>query len=278
MLEMKYGWKFLAGLLVSLIDLALLWAPSSTSPTPSVEPQRRHEFPSWSWAKWIGGVDYELVPSTGLISKLESIYLEDEVGCWELTDRIREFSINRNQTSNILKSKPIRQDQASILHFRGFTVPFTKFRIEKANKHHYYTQDHIFQGLSYQLTALVLDQDGHHCGTLYGIEQSSIENSHEIELEFILLSATYRHSRTLQYAGSYLDLGQLGLRPDTYGQSGLYEGKVYDDKYFGMSRWSVLNVMLVSVKDGSSERLAIGQIHAKAWQSANPTQKRVKLI
>lgn len=46
----------------SVFDWALLWQPSQKL-------RRRSEFPSWSWAGWIGGVDWSLKPFTRLSSK-----------------------------------------------------------------------------------------------------------------------------------------------------------------------------------------------------------------
>lgn len=113
-----------------------------------------------------------------------------------------------------------------------------------------------------------MDEEGYHCGTLYGIDASDVEKSQDLQLEFILLSATRGRSRTLHYADPDLDL-QPGLRPDASGPLGHYEGKVYEQyskRNFSKeeARWSTLNVLLVSVNEGSTERLAIGQIHVIA--------------
>jgi hypothetical protein len=98
MLEQCCGWRFLEALPVPLIDLALLWAPSTEATDHRSTRRRGFHSPSWSWAGWEGGIDYELVPATRLRSKLESVYLEDEVGGYEVTDRISEFSTDINQT------------------------------------------------------------------------------------------------------------------------------------------------------------------------------------
>lgn len=155
-LELYYGWRFLDGLPVPLIDLALLWAPSTTDSILDSALRRRREFPSWSWSGWTGGVDYELVPVDGLKSKLEALYLEDKIGCYEVTDRILEFSMSRNRSghtiTNSLKPEPTLQspgEKVKILHFKASTVRASKFKLQAANNHYYFTVGHIFQGLSY---------------------------------------------------------------------------------------------------------------------------------
>lgn len=294
MLEQHWDWRFLQALPVPLIDLALLWALSTTTTVNDAESQRRQEihFPSWSWVGWNGGVDYALVPKTGLRSKLESVYLEDTTGCYEATDRIPEFSTSRihseqerdnpSDPENLCQSPG---EKAKILHFKAFAVPANKFQFHAANKHYYFTEGHIFRGVIYQRTSLILDGEGHHCGTLYGIEAGDVEKLQALEPQFVLLSATLRNSRTLHYADPDATLQQPGLRPDPSGQSGHYEGKVYDESNYNTGklnkaeqRWSTLNILLVSSKGVSEERLAIGQIHISAWKAADPVKRHVKLI
>lgn len=294
MLELRYNWKFLGNLPIPLLDLALLWAPSSTGTIPDANSRRRCDFPSWSWAGWSGGVDYELIPISDLKSELDSVYVEDKVGCYEMRGRVTEFSrasaCNQSGHEVTNSSKPDigfleSWEKAKIIHCRAYTVPAKDFKLQAANSHYYFIEGHIFQDVSYQRTALILDACGNHCGTLYGIDFDTIGKICEYELQFVLLSATLRHSRSLYYTDPDLNIQPHGLRPNASGQRGQYEGKIYDQKCFDAknmskveSRWSVLNVLLVSVQDKTSERLAIGQIHVTAWKNMNPVQSHVTLI
>ncbi|KAL1612151.1 hypothetical protein SLS60_000375 [Paraconiothyrium brasiliense] len=57
------GTGFSAGLPFKRFEQSLLWLPTSASKgrtAPVQPPGHMYRFPSWSWAGWIGGVDYEI--------------------------------------------------------------------------------------------------------------------------------------------------------------------------------------------------------------------------
>lgn len=61
---------------------------------------------------------------------------------------------------------------------------------------------------------------------MFKIDEVNVQAEHEFQL--ILLSVSLRHTRTLYYANT--SHGQVGLRPDSLGTVGQYEGKVCDEQ------------------------------------------------
>jgi hypothetical protein len=292
-LEVQCGWKFVAGLPIHLIDLSLLWAPSAASPQLHTEHKPRAEFPTWSWSGWIGAVDYDLLPSRALKSMIEDFYIEDDICSYKIEGRLKlhtqhsKIEQNKAVSSAFETAKTSPGEKARILHFKASSTSATKFRFQKANCRYYVPDSRMTMDLNYQSTTLILDPEGHSCGMLFGIDEAAVLKSLASDVEFILLSAipksSYEVPRTLKYAE--LEIEQPGLRPDGTGRSGHFEGGIFDDGVYGTtliggsaSRWSALNVLLVSRQGESVVRVALGQIHATAWQRAGPTEKRFKLI
>lgn len=52
---------------------------------------------------------------------------------------------------------------------------------------------------------------------------------------------------------------------------------IYDPTRFPMYTWCLLNVMLVDWEGDYAERIAVGQLHADAWQAATPTTELIQL-
>lgn len=73
-LQERSGWSFIMGLPAELLGAALLWTPSHSVP------QRRPNFPSWSWCGWTGSVKFRLAPHYGnLINESHEEFTDERI-------------------------------------------------------------------------------------------------------------------------------------------------------------------------------------------------------
>ncbi|KAF3804279.1 hypothetical protein GCG54_00000630 [Colletotrichum gloeosporioides] len=108
----------------------------------------------------------------------------------------------------------------------------------------------------------VYDSNGRHCGTLRGINFSKYHDQEKWEI--ILLSRSDQ-DEVLQ---ANIDATPSTDLPPEYPSAKEYYEEIFDTTAYKYRRWWALNIMLVERKGMWVERVAVGQIHADAWESA----------
>ena len=98
--------------------------------------------------------------------------------------------------------------------------------------------------------------DGHKCGALYGDIKATWANQSPDGCGFVLLSKS-----------NVIDWERCD--PECFA--------AFDKDRYECTEWCTLNVMLVKVDGDLTERLAIGQMHADAWNGAKPQNSLIRL-
>ncbi|KAF2811808.1 uncharacterized protein BDZ99DRAFT_560251 [Mytilinidion resinicola] len=108
-----------------------------------------------------------------------------------------------------------------------------------------------------------------HCGILYAGDRVPILHPDDGSYEYILLS------RSL-YPG---DTAEGKLPPEfTYGLK--INRAISDHELYEPSKWCLSNIMLIrwNTSRTRAERIAIGQVHEKAWEDAMPQNNYIELV
>ena len=274
-LESHSDWWFVSGLPNCLLDFALLWTPSGVArrraPAGSGAKSQypSHDtFPSWSWSGWEGAIDYDQmwmhssVSNGCLRSCIDTIRLRtrsDVENVRPINRGPTEIHVNRSGKSSSkriakqaqacnMSPRDIRMSRrpplGTVLEFFAHAVPITEFQFVS----HPHRQDppSNYEG-DPQTIFQILDVHNRCCGLLYGVNPQDLRNLEESD-KIILLSELD------DYESEY----RTG--DDWYG---------VDRHHYPRKYSCILNIMLTrKTRTNYFERVAIGRIHADAWDGA----------
>jgi hypothetical protein len=296
------------GLPVAVLDLALLWTAAETlgvrtlpkpaaSPSSSSSPlpnqgqdsaNSETHFPTWSWAGWIGRVDYRLLrfekepPPDSLIGEF---YIVQEGKILRLLGYQRAPAGDKCKASGNDLAVHFTQSQAAncanqpatVLHFIAPLVFGTDFSVNRDRVPDYLSSASHIHTQTSQAVVRLHDKNGKHCGILF----------EHVDYYFLLkrVSGQMRNNlKDLQRSDDKVMIA-ISQTKDVYGdREGLHrvEGdiKLFDEtEYAAQGPGSTLvNVLVLRLGVADMfERIAVGQIHIKAWEAASPQKSWVKL-
>ena len=299
--------KTFCGLPIAALDLALLWtpaqslrvrtipkpasSPSSPSPLPNqgqLSEVSEMTFPTWSWAGWIGEINYRLLrfekepPPDSLIGEFYIVqggkilrllgYQRAPAGdeCKALGNDLAVHFTPSQVTS--CASQPV-----SVLHFIAPLIIATEFTVERNREPDYLSSTSHIHTQSNQAVVRLHDRNGKHCGILF----------EHVDYYALLKHVSGQTKSNLEDLQALTDkvIFAISQTKDVYGdRKELYrvEGgiKLFDEyEYPAQGPGSALvNVLVVRLGvEDMFERIAVGQIHVKAWEAAGPQRSWVKL-
>ena len=300
-LQKRFGWRFLSALPEDLFHLALLWRPMASSSPRFANMDEVTELPStispsWCWTSRTGDMYWDPW-RTGT-------YAGNDI---HLKSKIEQFTVRDGAVLRSVEPKYGETDTGGCLSTSLPSSPYLggvdsiNEAVSAHNGSLYKTQILYFLADAVQLAALLLsskktypkdnkhlisrfrrgfynqawlyDIAGHHCGTLTGIESWPPEHSYDTtKYDLVLLS--WSHQRVVTEADVKANLKHLPLE---YPSCHEYYGEIFDTYHYPVTEdWS-RNIMLVEWKGEYAQRVAIGQIHANAWERSNPRRKFIRL-
>jgi hypothetical protein len=259
---------FMQGLPLRFIDVALFWYQIGPLRRREVDhilddKSQRLDFPSWSWAGWVGPISYALDSAEG------SIYPESDID---------SFTLNYAEDYQLSGKM---QNEAKAPQHRSW-APLTVAIPKEHNSHHVLTfSAKAFGAASFKFdvdrfpsedelpVSKILDADSKQCGILLDAAKLGSQMQGELSslppaYQFIILSHT---KRTLSRRGGftcYLDDGYL--EPFGWEYSML------------TGPWRCENIMLVRKVGQFYERVAIGMVHEKVLETLQTVRQTICLI
>ena len=322
--------KTFCGLPIALLDLALLWTPAQTltarssspsssspdqtSPSPSSSPPpppppsaplpdegrvtsvSETGFPTWSWAGWIGRVDYRLL---NLDKSPSPDSLIHEFFIIQQSKVLRLLGYRRGNTDPSTKASPTdlslhftpeqiatsTTQTGTILHFIAPAIVMHRLTVNRTREPDYLSSKSHIHTQTTQAVVRIHDENGIHCGILF----EHVDFHHLIPRvmdDGNMKTKTRTMLEALRNLGDKLIVG-MSQEKDVYAESGrgglhrvegdiaLFDTKVYPAQGPGSG---LVNALVLSLGRGDTfERLAVGQIHVKAWEEEGPRRTWVKL-
>ncbi|KAL0943462.1 heterokaryon incompatibility protein [Colletotrichum truncatum] len=279
-LKDSFGWTFLSALPEDLFGFALHWVhpygsllrPRPSSDQSSTDPLCRS--PTWCWTAWRGFVYWDPWHLSSFVGK--QINLKFEIESFWFADspeprRIMNTNGVRSGSGALEVPAPeLRCDDSerrtlnkrtpnNAILFNAKVVHAKVFAISPPNCDKSYSRYfRCHQGRA----GWIYDKAGHHCGTLRGIDFWISQYDKE-NWEIVLLSRSFQDEVTQADIDAYPHL------PLEYPSRTEYYEDIFDTSFFNYKTGWALNIMLVDRKGAWVERLAIGQIHVDAWESAS---------
>lgn len=239
-LQSRLGGAFLCGLPEAHVDYALLWAPEKSL-------TRNFNFPSWSWAGWVGQSAYTQKP----------VYLGLSHAPVRLRSEPEDLSTSQHSPIRNVGGSDRRPWAADPPLYRNITVMSFSALAVNARFFFFGSPAPSISMLQPEATSAIIMSAGSQparCGVLFHQPGTlTLELSEAFEYGFVLLSRCCEGR----------------VNPEFH----------YDEKLFPDRPWSVLNVMLISRLRGlgDAERMAIGQMHEDAWDLACPKWEKIWL-
>ncbi|KAH7076975.1 heterokaryon incompatibility protein-domain-containing protein [Paraphoma chrysanthemicola] len=278
--------QIVCGIPAVFLDLALLWTPASTltrrkdpvsaTITPSHSTTSIQTFPSWSWAGYVGPVEFRLLHEdkrplpAPLISRFHIYH-----GDWLYTARSRPTN-SKGEQSNLMDhevdsiEEVSHADQAVIrgltthgpftLQFEALVVPVSAFKFSSKPERLSF-QDHV-HATSEQAVYRLFDQNNKHCG--------------------IVFDMLPLHEADQGVPPSFIGIAQYGETKGEYLGPKRVEGNItlFDDEVYpstGSGSGLVDSLLVAWTKHGVAERRSVARIHAQAWEKAAPLRRAVAL-
>ncbi|KAE9376422.1 HET-domain-containing protein [Stipitochalara longipes BDJ] len=264
-------WTMIYGLPKEVLDSAIIWEPGrprnareTTNPSrllyakvggvPSTKTNpiqaRSSQFPSWSWAAWMGDICYNEWSATDL----RVLHSPFELGMPRQLYHTRDpFNTSLTQTAlvhpsdcySVSKAPLNEQPKPSVLRFSAECLPGSVFLLRNT----------IFRE---KHTCLIFNRQENRVGTIPGVEDTFVEHYESTSVDMILLSASKLSVHRFQ---SLEDMGY----PSIF------------DLQYPRDEWSIFTIMLAKWDKGYAKRLALGYIHRDAWKEADPKVKDILL-
>ncbi|PLN86503.1 HET-domain-containing protein [Aspergillus taichungensis] len=290
--------RFENGLPTSLFDVALFWCPveplfrrsssefsyrtNLATVASLTEMSRKHGikyrltpakdeppslFPSWSWAGWVGPVEYRLtnVENEPLpTSSVDTFHIYHH-------GHHREIHTHRASTSQTTPEPTSQQPAISTpdlgphtLQFWARTVPASPFfHLQRNSSPDYLSiRQNQLHSEGQQLILRIYDRQNRHCGIWYAILKDDKLLGTELSLDMVEISRlgdVYKRREGPSRVEGEVDLFDRGCFPDTGPGSGL------------------VNVVVVRWDHEVAERYTVAQVHVAAWEEAGPVWGHVRL-
>ncbi|KEF63433.1 uncharacterized protein A1O9_01411 [Exophiala aquamarina CBS 119918] len=265
------GTTFACGLPESGFDRALLWVPTGViqrrrGETSSPNSSGELCCPSWSWAGWIGKVQWLDVATedqhfpVGNRPTLRSEVRYFYFGAHGKSRAVRRRDIisppSENASSSSSTHTPNIDPKLYILRFIASTIRAKDFTAIAFIRSKPFVPKFG--------TSLIYDSNKRQCGIMYEKQPPHFEDNESSIYELVKLSTS----------------PPRGLSDDHWGYITRVNPRleeVFDSSYFRPDR-GVVNAMLVKSTGEFSERVALCQMHSDVFTSATCTMKRISLI
>jgi hypothetical protein len=255
------------------MNLALLWLPSAfvDRRQAALDSGFHRLFPSWSWAGWIGGVQYE----PGSVG--EKVYRPE----------VTNFSVKPDIFISDCLFGASNTWKCDVLEFESSSANFFVANGEAVA---------LDDGAGSRICQRMYDLSSNHCGLAYGFDPNFLEGSPGRWFECLLLSRRIdfeafqpkrrgapmaRRARevTIRSRDDALKEMMVPVAEIEWPERGTVTD--FDEKVYQYHPWQALDVMIIQ-REGSSAtfatRVALGQIHEDAWTAASPQTKFFQLI
>ncbi|KAK8085481.1 HET-domain-containing protein [Apiospora hydei] len=293
-LQDSFGWKFASALPESLFDLALLWRPRTMAALRPRHPSGQKDTqnlpcksPTWCWTAWNGNIHW--APWRFSIYAGQRVTIKTEVTGFWIVDSGSLSQIKRGLASDSNADMPKYAEVekpvpvAPALVFEAKTVNAKAYDISEPQLDQcgLWDSEKAGSGLSRYFRNIasnslwIYDGSGKHCGKLSGLSPDSWRaqcGDHHTRHELVLLSRSIQDEVTQAAIQAF-----RGGFPPEYASAWEYYEDVFDTRCYSYKRDWALNIMLVRWEDGVAERVAVGQMHADAWNEARQESKVITL-
>jgi hypothetical protein len=265
-LERVQGTHFIYGLPEMLLDRAILWSPTqplfvrtsdATGAQPTLENITSGIFPTWTWAGWIGQVDYETetLNENEVRSKITWYKRKTRKGA-KLDSQLGRLGDDSTECTGVLR----------------FWTASAKFRIFPAGDFY-----EVVGGAkigndptSTIRRAYITDQAGKHAGEL--VLDTKLMPVPTDSAEFILISEVKNTNRNIWKDGHGGRSDEV-IVLDSLGPSGKRR-KVLPKQ---AKEWSYYKIMLIVRVGNYAYRVAVGTVDKGAWELQKPEPVFVQL-
>lgn len=286
-IENSFGWRFASALPENLFDFALLWSPMWQGRLRPREPLGSAcRSPTWCWTAWEDEIywdpwrlDSYVGKRVTLKAEVRDFIIMDKVGARKIVRRDPNLSEALSDSSpalsEALELAALNESSANYaLVFKAPSLAVDMYTISSPRPELSRTlsspfSDSFTNTLPSQLW--IYDAAGHHCGTLRGF--TSWEPCSDSVYEFVLLSRSDQDKIIQEDVDGYRN--HLPLEFSTADE---YYEEIFDTHFYQYKRWWALNILLVERKGDLSRRLAVGQLHADAWDSTSQNTKSFVLV
>ncbi|KAI3340374.1 HET-domain-containing protein [Ustulina deusta] len=275
-----FGWKFACALPENMFPFVLLWVPQA-----SIERRLTDcVSPSWCWSAWSGHIYWDpwrqwsyAGKSISLQTKVESFIIKDcdglrTITCAQGSGFNPSTTENRSGSHWAARLDPGAAFPRATLFFEASTLRLDAYALLKPQPISESKRPPAFIGLQLHCSMWIHDKAGRHCGTLYGLTESWTQEHDSTQCELVLLACSDQDKVTdadIETCKNHLPL--------EYPSSSQYYEQVFDTGSYGYRRWWAFNIMLIEWRESFAERVAIGQIHADAWDTALQKSKKIVL-
>ncbi|PGH05335.1 hypothetical protein GX51_03056 [Blastomyces parvus] len=286
--------SFVSGFPAAALDLALLWTPvypltrRISSRTAPIETDKGVSFPSWSWAGWLGAVEYRLLeaatPSCQVLSyythhhgALRRIHgrdkLTDSTGVKYPPDHLPDISSSEFEHEQVNVAGP--DLGPNVLQFWSEVVDTTRFQLSTTNAVHYLSKrDHVHTRGEQAVLRLV-DRKGRHCGLVFDTRNDFVRRTFARHSKGTKVNTS--GSSELVAISKSADVNAHEVRHGLQRVEG--EIDVFDKHEFPATGRgsSVVNALIVQWDHELSERITVAQVHIRAWEEARPKHRHIRL-
>ena len=251
------------GLTSATIDVALLWLPAKPLKRRAcLDDQDRHMFPTWSWAGWVGPIQYQLIDyerayfPTPLVQSYQ-VNNNEEILTLTLNDQA-VFDTSKTGKARSLLDGPVLE--TGTLHFSAEAVDAGRFAVDWKRKETVASPDHS-HAPGDVIAIPLLDHGDRHCGLLFLTAGDMYSPATRGKLEFIAVSRYENGDAvpTMATVERELELADSKAFPKDRADSG------------------IINVLLIESHETYSTRLSVAVIHSRAWKDAEPWERKLSL-
>lgn len=296
----SHGWHFISALPENVFDLSLLWTPMFTAylrpRDPSVRPSNTVcRTPTWCWTSWTGYVywnswrtDSYAGNAVSLSSVIDQFIIASPDGFRSIRrakgntddELLQEFHteaknyINEHETGWNTSNGETENSSEMVLLFKASAVDLSHLSIGSVCDQcgNDQKRSHWFQRHS-RSDSWIYDNDGRHCGTIYGLDPTWTDFHKPHLCELILLSYFDQDEVTQ----TNIDMHRPFLPPE-YPSSDDYYSQVFDTSHYKYTRCWAYNIMLVEWRENFAMRVGVGQIHVDAWAIAGSSTKMIAMM
>lgn len=288
----SFGWKFASALPDSAFDLALLWRPmfgATLRPRPlsgqNAEPVVCTS-PTWCWTAWHGDLFWDPWRLDSFAA--QDISVKTEVASFWIQDfdGLRRIQRGRALDSDVeIVGHTVDEltNVDSALVFEAKTIDIEAYNISppQVDRCALWNSEIAGGGLSNYFrnhmshSLWIYDVSGRHCGTFpgFGVHEWSTQFKNSLRYDMVLLSRNSQGEVTRTAIQHFQGHDLLEYPSDRE-----YYEEIFDTRYYKYKSDWALNVMLVRWENDLAERVAVGHMHADAWNEALQEPKLIKLV
>ncbi|KAJ6786759.1 hypothetical protein PWT90_11079 [Aphanocladium album] len=288
----SFSWKFASALPESAFDLALLWRPmfGATMRPRALSGQKAEPLvctsPTWCWTAWRGHLFWDpwhldcfASQTVAIKSEVPSFWIRDSVGLRQIR---RQQDIDSHvRISGYTASSQTKADCALVFEAKIINIKAYHISIPQMDQCSLWISKITGGGLSHYFrnkiahSLWIYDAAGQHCGTLpgFGLDARPMPGKDRPPHYLVLLSRSSQDEVTqsaIQHSQDHLPLEYPSERE--------YYEEIFDTRHYKYKNDWALNVMLVRWENGLARRVAVGQLHADAWNKAFQESRLITLV